>query len=304
MALDFPANPAVNDKYSGYIFMGVAWDVEPDAVVTTDYVLKTGDTMTGPLLVPLQVKQGVTTPGAQAVADQEATSYKFVDDNFTEEAPLTGGPFARQAGAWIVASGLPAIGDLKYALTTADHGGWIRLDGKAITLLTATQQAEAIKFGWTTNVPDAINSVLMQRTGALGLSSGTWSLTQANLPNITLTATQATATPGKSGKAGNHYHPMRACTNDNGTVGLSELLSTYGASGSTNDGKKIWRRSSTIANGNNGNAYMIGQGHDTAGEHDHDITVPAHGHPVPLGGTGAALTPKAITANLFVYLGP
>jgi len=105
------------------------------------------------------------------------------------------------------------IGDVKSAFLAADHTGWIKLDGRAITTLTETQQTAAAGLGFATNLPDATGAVPMQG-GALGEVVGSMErkLTQANLPAVDLTASDAAA----------HHHPARACTNDQGTVGFSE----------------------------------------------------------------------------------
>jgi len=59
VAFDFPSNPAVNDVYNSgtatYTWNGYAWMVSSDASgggTPADYVLKAGDTMTGPLVLP------------------------------------------------------------------------------------------------------------------------------------------------------------------------------------------------------------------------------------------------------------
>jgi hypothetical protein len=174
------------------------------------------------------------------------------------------------------------IGDAKSAFLPNDHAGWIKLDGRAISTLTTTQQTAATGLGFTTNLPDATGAVPMQG-GALGAISGTMerALSQANLPAVNLS----------SDSSGDHYHAMMAVTNENGNCGLSEMLAV-GAYPAT----KVWNRQAGVATGNNGNIPIVGRAMENAGPHTHTV---------PLGGEGTPIdiTPKSIAVNMFVYLG-
>jgi len=79
-------------------------------------------------------------------------------------------------------------GDVKTGIQSADHDGWIKLDGRAKSTLTADQQTRATTLGIGTNLPNANNAVLMQNGTALGSVSGSNSRTiaQNQLPNVTL----------------------------------------------------------------------------------------------------------------------
>ena len=81
------------------------------------------------------------------------------------------------------------IGDIKTGIQAADHQGWLKLDGRAITLLTAAQQGKATDLGIGANLPDATNSVLMQNGSALGSVSGSndKTIAQNQLPNVNFT---------------------------------------------------------------------------------------------------------------------
>lgn len=81
-----------------------------------------------------------------------------------------------------------SYGDIKTGVQTADHQGWVKLDGRATTSLTSTQQAQATALGIGVNLPNATNSVLMQNGTALGSVSGSNSRTiaQNQLPNLSL----------------------------------------------------------------------------------------------------------------------
>lgn len=87
------------------------------------------------------------------------------------------------------------VGDIKTGIQTADHNGWIKLDGRLTNTLTASQQAEAATLGIGANLPDATDAYLSQNGTALGSVSGnnTKNITQANLPNINLTTSNTGA---------------------------------------------------------------------------------------------------------------
>ncbi len=79
-------------------------------------------------------------------------------------------------------------GDIKTGIQSADHNGWVKLNGRAKSTLTSTQQAQATALGIGTNLPDATNCFLVQNGSTLGSVSGSNSKTiaQNNLPNVTL----------------------------------------------------------------------------------------------------------------------
>lgn len=159
------------------------------------------------------------------------------------------------------------IGDLKYGFQAADHQGWIKLDGRAVAALTASQQAAAASLGLGANLPDAADAYLGQGA-ALGaqLGANTKVITQANLPNINLTAASA----------GNHTHE----------VSYQKLTNT--TTGGTAFRHLVLDASDPAATG----TMTTG----TAG---------AHTHSVPLGGSDTPLNvrPKTVQTNIFLYLG-
>lgn len=59
-------------------------------------------------------------------------------------------------------------GDIKYSLITSDHNGWVKLDGRSVSSLISTQQAQASVLGFSTNLPDATNAYLVQNNTTLG----------------------------------------------------------------------------------------------------------------------------------------
>lgn len=70
-------------------------------------------------------------------------------------------------------------------MQTADHGGWIMMNGRAKATLTATQQAALTTLGLA-SVPDARNRYMKDGNGTAGSTGGSadYYITQAQLPNV------------------------------------------------------------------------------------------------------------------------
>jgi len=174
------------------------------------------------------------------------------------------------------------IGDVKQGFQTADHNGWIKLDGRAITTLTTTQQTAATALGFATNLPDATDAFLVQNANVLGnvSSSNSKTIAQTNLPNVNFT--------GTSGTAGAHTHELflgvKQPTPNQGRwafkwsdVGTTGGLSTF----------------SQLAGGLQ--SFMQIQ---SGGDHTHSLSVSSGGS-----GTALDITPQSLSVNTFVYLG-
>ena len=157
---------------------------------------------------------GTLTPVASAKFQIDASDKGFlaprvallsVFDNTTIASPVAGlmvycngaGGFAEGYYFWngtqwatiaTVAGSGNTYGDVKTGIQAADHGGWVKLDGRAKSTLTAAQQSRATTLGIGANIPNASNSVLMQNGTTLGSVSGTNAKTiaQNQLPNVTL----------------------------------------------------------------------------------------------------------------------
>jgi hypothetical protein len=195
-----------------------------------------------------------------------------------------------------------SAGDIKSGIQTTDHNGWVKLDGRAKSSLSASQQARATALGIGANLPDASNTYLSQNGGAMGAVSGsnTVVLSQANLPNVNFT--------GTSGNNGNHAHtvdPPLTYTNNAGNHAHSMpfMNDDYNGSGGGNqsleDDGGWWSYRYT----------------DWAGEHNHYVDIPAfwssttgdHNHSLSVssGGSGSAITvaPKTLSVTMFIYLG-
>ena len=145
--------------------------------------------------------------------------------------------------------------------------------------LTVTQQAEAALLGFTTNIPDATGSVLIQNGGVMGAVSGNMAKTiaVANLPahNMTSGGHDAAAVTSSSAGAHDHFDPMY------GWVDV-DAIPTGVPVHCSDEGNRI-----------------------SLGGHTHTIDMPNHTHTVALGGSGTPLdtTPKSLSANAFLYLG-
>jgi hypothetical protein len=171
-------------------------------------------------------------------------------------------------------------GDVKTGFQTADHNGWVKLDGRARSTLSSTQQAQATLYlGAGTNLPDASNAFLVQNGSAVGTVSGanTKTIARANLPNVTLSGTTSTD--------GSHTHTVNV--NDNNVTTVSGGNVTAMKEAQTN-----WTAGNTVSNAN-----VI----STAGNHSHTLTTSSINGGVTQ--TSLDITPKSLSVNTFIYLG-
>lgn len=179
----------------------------------------------------------------------------------------------RSGVSWKKISGNAAMtvinyGDVKSGMQSGDHNGWVKLDGRAKSTLSTTQQAQATALGIGTNLPNAANAFLVQNGTTIGsVSSGnTKTINQANLPNINFPIA-TTSTNGNH----NHtfYHPQ-------------------GDQNYSNGGGNTWW----------GGSWGYGAGTTYAGDHNHTVTVSSGGS-----GTALDITPQSLSVNMFIYLG-
>jgi hypothetical protein len=202
------------------------------------------------------------------------------------EAPADGSQYTRQDNQWVAntvtVQATGGHGDVKMGFQGTDHAGWVRLDGRAITALTPTQQDVAINtLGFTTNIPDATDVVAMQPgvARAMGSVAGSWNIAQANLPAVNLTAASA--------GGHNHLFDVREGAADKNFWGF------------VNDGRDATDWAADV---------MIARSHAAGGTVE-SAPKPifrdagAHTHTVALGGSGTPITPKNMAVNMFVFLG-
>jgi hypothetical protein len=157
---------------------------------------------------------------------------------------------------------------VKTGIQIADHNGWIKLDGRLKSSLSATQQAQATTLGIGANLPNANNAFLVQNGTTLGSVSGSNSKTilQANLPNINF----PTATTSTNGDHSHSFTRPQGDQNYSNGSGSAWWGSTWGSTNWTS----------------------------TAGAHSHTVTVSSGGS-----GTALDITPQSLSVNTFIYLG-
>ncbi|MGH2664280.1 hypothetical protein [Flavobacterium sp.] len=83
------------------------------------------------------------------------------------------------------------LGDVKYGFQAADHNGWILLNGRLKSTLTASQQTAATALGIGANLPNISDKNIVGVSGTKTLNttggSATATISQNQLPNVTLT---------------------------------------------------------------------------------------------------------------------
>jgi hypothetical protein len=219
----------------------------------------------------------------------------FSDADVIHDAPVDDTVYGRLNKDWHPVN---VVGDFKWGFQAADHEGWIKLDGRPLAQLNARQSANASALGFATAIPDATGKVPMQNGLPLGDSSGTMSrtLSQANLPNISLTADLTGAHIHTAGSAGSHQHRSRG-----GVAGSAIQFEDMGGTGAWEN----WGGYTVI--GDTGDLYKTDQYlSETGGAHTHATdSQGAHTHVVPLGGTALPLdiTPASLAVTAFIFLG-
>lgn len=207
----------------------------------------------------------------------------------------------------MVAGNLPinqySLGDVKTGIQTGDHNGWVKLDGRLKSTLTASQQTQATVLGIGANLPDATNAVLMQSSGTLGTVTGSMSATiaQNQLPNIAPTIT-VNSTVSTMQNTGNHDHSVRVVPSSTGGYANGNPSAfKNGMMPTTEVDADITDR---IVSAFYVTTGIIG----SAGEHSH--TMNAHTHTASAtsingGVTQQAIdkTPRSLVVNTFIYLG-
>ncbi|WP_310594457.1 hypothetical protein [Flavobacterium sp.] len=229
--------------------------------------------------------QVVTTTGSRDYRDYDKIHYKLIAGNL---------PINQYT-----------LGDVKTGIQTGDHNGWVKLDGRLKSSLSASQQIQANLLGIGTNLPDATNAVLMQSSGTLGTITGSMSTTlaQNQLPNIapTITVNNTVATMQNGGY---HDHPVNVVPSSTGGyaannphafktgVAPSPMNETY--SDITDRGNFA----SLITTG------IIG----SSGTHSH--TMDTHSHAATASSINGGViqqvidkTPRSLVVNTFIYLG-
>lgn len=188
------------------------------------------------------------------------------------------------------------IGDVKSGLQYEDHMGWFKLDGRPKSSLSPILQARATAIGIGANLPDGSNAFLSMTGGTLGSLTGsnTKTITQNNLPNVTLT--------GTTDPAGAHQHNVAVASSGpttgwlgpgSGLAAVKEFTGnafwTDGANSELTD-----RAGEVVGYRNNG---FIQNSID----HTHTFTTSSLNGGVTQ--TTLDITPKQLAVNYFVFLG-
>jgi hypothetical protein len=158
------------------------------------------------------------------------------------------------------------VGDAKSGFQSADHSGWILLNGRLKTSLTSTQQSNATSLGIGVNIPDAAGRAFIQ--GTLLAQIGSATIAQNQLPNASLSIS------GSTGNAGAHSHTINGNANG-GTGGSQGTFSTISASS--------WGVISPVS--------------------DHAHSISGSTSSLNGGATQQVHIPAAIGVNQFIYLG-
>jgi len=100
------------------------------------------------------------------------------------------------------------LGDVKFGYQSTDHDGWILLDGRLKTALSANQQVVATTLGIGTNLPNMADKSIVGVSGTKPLNTtagnATTTIAQNQLPNVTLTTSTNGAHTHNAGNSTNY----------------------------------------------------------------------------------------------------
>lgn len=200
---------------------------------------------------------------------------------------------------WVDYAAQAKYGDIKSGIQTTDHDGWVKLDGRLFSTLSASQQAVATALGLSNNLPNATEAYLVQNGSSMGSVSGsnTTTLTQANLPIVNFTGTAAnagshshTTDPAafNSSSAGSHSHTVDPAAVSSSTTGAHAHGGSTSSNGSHTHGLNMVDKDDGNFSNVNGqhptgdaNKYY-GSDYDisteSAGTHSHSISTDTQGN--------------------------
>ncbi|WP_394665947.1 hypothetical protein [uncultured Chryseobacterium sp.] len=246
-----------------------------------------------------QVGIGINNPSSSAVLELSSTNKGLLMNSVALTSTTSATPFGSNVeGMWVyntatagtapnnvipglyyndgtkwvlmsINNDLPKVGDIKSSMATADHDGWYLLNGRTVSTLPAVSQTNAVALGFGTTLPSSNDRILKGKNASEAIAatggSNSYSIAQANLPNVNITGTTA------SSGAHTHSYTNRGVNYWN-----------YNA-GSINTTRTIDTETRTTA---------------AAGDHSHTISVAS-------GGTNTAITqyPKHLVVQYFIYLG-
>lgn len=224
------------------------------------------------------------------------------------------------------ASGAASIGDVKHSYATADHGGWVVLDGRAVSSLTDGQKLAAAYLGWSTSIPDTRGLMPVAASALLsaGSTGGASKIARSALPNVTLsgsvdstsiTHSHASGTLVNSA-IGSHSHTISLTTSaagsHNHSYNMSNGATAVDGSASTASVSAINTSANTGAvadhthtvSGSTATAAITsptisGSTADNTASHSHAFTTPS----LNGGVTQTDHLPPYVARTEFVYLG-
>ncbi len=244
-------------------------NVGANSAPNTDAMLEISGSSKG-LLLPRVTLSSASTASPLSSHVAGMTVYNTATAG-TGTAAVTPGYYYNDGLQWqrLQAGTTPVTGDVKYGYQTVDHSGWIKLDGRAKSSLTTTQQAQATALGIGANLPDISDKTIagVSATKTLNTTGGnsSVSLTQGNLPNVNFTGTTSTD--------GAHTH-------------------TYAKPYDCIDCSAL----AYPANNNDGNFFSATT--SSSGSHFHTATVSSGGS-----GTTVSVQNPYLALNGFIYLG-
>lgn len=236
---------------------------------------------------------GTSTPHASAKLDVSSTDKGFLPPRMTAAQRMaitvpapglivfqtngTAGLYYFNGSSWDVLSNAN-YGDVKTGFQTADHNGWVKLDGRLKSSLTASQQTQATNLGFAANLPNATDAYLVQKAGTLGSVTGsnTKTIVSANLPNVALSGTTV--------ESGSHDH----------TIKVNSGTSIYVSGGSVS---AMQEANNNWTTGNSYSANVL----NSSGSHTHSFSTSSINGNVTQ--TAFDVTPKSLNVNTFIYLG-
>lgn len=166
-----------------------------------------------------------------------------------------------------------AIGDTKFSFRQADHNGWVAMNGRSVSTLSAVQRQNLVDAGinWST-VPNTQGRVTMASGGSWGYATlgGSYTISQASLPNVGLSFN---VTSGNASAGHTHSIDPPATTSSiesQGHVHRVELRTLY-------DGAHVHTYDRQGSRGASGNEFTVGNGSNTKAEttgqgtHSHEL---------------------------------
>ncbi|WP_294241691.1 MULTISPECIES: hypothetical protein [Chryseobacterium] len=216
--------------------------------------------------------------------------------------------------------GFFSYGHIKCGLQFSDHNGWILLNGRSVSSLTATQQSRALALGFSSNLPNAADAYPVQNGQSIGSITGsnTTLIAQNQLPNISPSVTissNSAGTPTGSVLVQNGTSIIQAVGDHTHSIGRRSNSDEI--SFDTGNGRQTENSAATTDRG-----YINNFSTSTAPDHAHSMAahshsasftgsaLAAHNHTVTAASINGGVTqqplniaPKSMSVNMFIYLG-